>query len=587
MLENLLEVNKVSFTYDEGTADELEAVKDISFSLARGEHIAILGRNGSGKSSLARLLNALLLPQRGNIVVMGLDTSDPYAVWDIRSKLGMVFQNPDNQIVATTVEEDVAFGLENLGLANEEMIQRVSTSLAQLGLESLAERQPSDLSGGQKQKLALAGVLAMQPDCIILDEATSMLDPRSRRELLQALEQIRVEKNISIINVTHHMDEVLLADEVLLMSQGALVMRGTPAELFFEVDTIHALGLDVPAHMEIAKYFADQADLKITPEDIASEEKAYAICKKALQKHDAFRTSEMDNINRLRPSAKIEEDIIVVKNLSHTYNANRLDEVKALSDISFSLKKGEFLGIAGHTGSGKSTLIQHLNALIRPEEGTVFVLGMDASSNKNIPSIRSKLGMVFQYPEQQLFAETILDDVSYGPKQMGVDAETAKARSLEALAEVGLADLDYNRSPFELSGGQMRRVAIAGILAMQPDILVLDEPAAGLDPQGREEIFSTLKALQARGISIIFVSHSMDDLAKLSDRIMVLRNGSLKMIDNVANVFSNPEFVLENNLEVPRVMQFASYFKCDNPNFNERVFTVEELIQALIQAQDA
>ena len=215
MTFQLIDVREASYTYDADSEDALPAVRNLRFQVLEGEHLAILGRNGSGKSTLARLLNALLLPQTGRILVLGMDTQEEESIWEIRRNLGMVFQNPDNQIVGTTVEEDVAFGPENLGMPREEMLQVVPQSLRKVGLDGFEKRQPSELSGGQKQKLAVAGILAMAPKCIILDEATSMLDPRSRRELLRLVSELQKTQGLTLINVTHHMDEVLQADRVL------------------------------------------------------------------------------------------------------------------------------------------------------------------------------------------------------------------------------------------------------------------------------------------------------------------------------------------------------------------------------------
>jgi energy-coupling factor transporter ATPase len=593
----LINVSEVSYTYDMGTPEALDAVKAVSFKLEPGQHLAILGRNGSGKSTLSRLLNGLLLPREGRVLVLDMDTRKEEDIWPIRSQLGMVFQNPDNQIVATTVEEDVAFGLENLGVPGDLMVQRVQMSLEQVGLWDYRESQPADLSGGQKQKLAVAGVFAMQPSCIILDEATSMLDPRSRKELLDLLELMRQEENISIINVTHHMDEVLHADHVLVMHEGRVVLSGKPSEVFYEADLIKSLGLDVPAYVEVTLSLAKYLKKDIRVEDIESPEQATEYIKdiltglseQDLKNLEAYK-DRSDILSHKALHAKIQqvdsedETVLKVKNLSHVYHRGRLDQIHAIHDISFDLKKAEFLGIAGHTGSGKSTLIQHLNGLIPVQEGSIEVLGLDATKKENIPAIRKKVGMVFQYPEQQLFAETILDDVSYGPKRLGMSEEEARQSSLDALAMVGLQDIETDRSPFELSGGQMRRVAIAGILAMKPEILILDEPAAGLDPQGRDEIFTTLKALQAKGVSIIFVSHSMDDLARLADRIMVLKQGRLQALDTVDKIFSDSRLVTENDLSVPQVMLFADRIrKGIFPDLDNRLFRPEDLLYRICQ----
>lgn len=614
MTNQLIVVRDASYTYDQDTEDALVAVRNLNFSVAEGEHLAILGRNGSGKSTLARLLNALLLPQTGSVEVMGLDTRDEDAVWEIRSKLGMVFQNPDNQIVATTVEEDVAFGPENLGVPQAELRQLVTDVLHMVGMDGMEKRQPSELSGGQKQKLAVAGILAMSPRCIILDEATSMLDPRSRHELMTLVSDLCRTRGLTLINVTHHMDEVLEADRVLVMSHGELVMQGTPNEIFFEHEKISRLGLDVPAYIHITKALAKATSNPCTREDLESEDTAVRYLKRILRESrgethedargetrgetygEATADSETDASEpgaSERPTRLRNEDvnadynaspIIDVDHLSHSYNVNRPDQMDAITDISFKVWPGEFLGIAGHTGSGKSTLIQHLNGLIRPQSGTIKVMGFDVSENKDIRELRRHVGMVFQYPEQQLFAETIFDDVAYGPKHLGMSDEEVRENCLKALSLVGLDDVNLDRSPFELSGGQMRRVAIAGILAMRPEVLILDEPAAGLDPQGRDEIFQTILGLQQQGVTILLVSHSMDDLAKLADRIMILREGNLARIGTVEEIFADEELILANDLEIPAVMRFAGRFTDEYPNLDPRVFTPEDCEERLLEA---
>lgn len=590
MTFQLIDVRDASYTYDADSEDALPAVRNLRFQVLEGEHLAILGRNGSGKSTLARLLNALLLPQTGRILVLGMDTQEEESIWEIRRNLGMVFQNPDNQIVGTTVEEDVAFGPENLGMPREEMLQVVPQSLRKVGLDGFEKRQPSELSGGQKQKLAVAGILAMAPKCIILDEATSMLDPRSRRELLRLVSELQKTQGLTLINVTHHMDEVLQADRVLVMSHGELVMQGTPNEVFFQSEKIQHLGLDVPSYIRVTRALASRLASEPTREQLATEDRAAEYLRSLLQNLSA--TPELSQTEVVPASSVSMADyqaapIIEVEGLSHAYNVKRPDEIDAIHDISFRVWPGEFLGIAGHTGSGKSTLIQHLNGLLRPQEGTIRVLGYDVAENKDVQQLRRHVGMVFQYPEQQLFAETIYDDMAYGPKRLGLSDEEVRDNCLAALRLVGLGDIDLERSPFELSGGQMRRVAIAGILAMKPEVLILDEPAAGLDPQGREEIFATIRGLQREGVTIIFVSHSMDDLARLADRILILRNGRLQRIAPVAEIFSDRDFVLENDLEIPAVMRFVDRFSADYPSLDARVFTARASADRLIAAARA
>lgn len=253
MRQNIVEVKDVSFKYQSASQNqkEIEALTNISISVRAGEFLVILGRNGSGKSTFAKLLNALLLPDTGVVIINGLRTDNRENLWDIRSTAGMVFQNPDNQIVGTIVEDDVAFGPENLGVPPEEIRQRVDDALKSVGIWEYRKHAPHLLSGGQKQRVAVAGILAMKPKCIILDEATSMLDPVGRKDLMEVLKRLNKEENITIIHITHHMDEASMADRLIVIDEGRIVIDGSPAQVFSNVEEIKELGLDIPQITEL------------------------------------------------------------------------------------------------------------------------------------------------------------------------------------------------------------------------------------------------------------------------------------------------------------------------------------------------
>ena len=241
----MIEIRNVEYTYDNHDYP-VKAVDDVTLDISRGEFIAVLGRNGSGKSTIARLMNALIVPGGGKVIVLGMDSSIDDNVWEIRKNVGMIFQNPDNQIVGTTVIEDVAFGPENLGVNPADIKDRAEESLSRIGILNLKERAPHLLSGGQKQKVAIAGVLAMKPGCIILDESTSMLDPVGRREVLETIRFLNKNENMTIVHITHHMDEACMADRVVVVDEGRIVVQGKPEEVFSDVEKIESLGLDVP-----------------------------------------------------------------------------------------------------------------------------------------------------------------------------------------------------------------------------------------------------------------------------------------------------------------------------------------------------
>ena len=279
----MLQTEHLSFTYpaEEGVSTSTTALEDVSLSIEKGSFVVVLGHNGSGKSTLAKHMNAVLLPSGGAVYVEGMDTKDEALLLEIRRRVGMVFQNPDNQIVANVVEEDVAFAPENLGVPSEEIRRRVDDALAAVGMSEFTRHAPHLLSGGQKQRVAIAGVIAMAPECIVLDEATAMLDPAGRREVLSAIRALNQERNITVVLITHHMDEAMDADRLIVMNDGKLVMNGTPAEVFTQVDALRAMGLAAPDTVELLCGLR-QSGMDVPLDALTVDACADAICK-ALQ----------------------------------------------------------------------------------------------------------------------------------------------------------------------------------------------------------------------------------------------------------------------------------------------------------------
>ncbi|MDO4488344.1 MAG: energy-coupling factor transporter ATPase [Eubacteriales bacterium] len=278
--------------------------------------------------------------------------------------------------------------------------------------------------------------------------------------------------------------------------------------------------------------------------------------------------------------------MIEVKNLTHIYNEGTAMQSHAFENVSFTIERGEFIGLIGHTGSGKSTMIQHLNGLLKPTSGTVYFDGEDIfQKDYNLRKLRSKVGMVFQYPEYQLFEETVLKDVMYGPLNMQLSNDEALKRAKDALRLLGVSEDLWEHSPFELSGGQKRRVAIAGVLAMDPDVLILDEPAAGLDPGGRKDVLDTIYSLKKeRNITVILVSHSMDDVAEYADRIMVLYKGDLKYFDTPEEVFSHVEELEEIGLSAPQITYLMYDLKKAGIDVDLNANTVDEAVETILNA---
>ncbi len=587
----IVETRNLVFEYikrdEEGNAAGItRAIDGVTLDIKKGQFIAILGGNGSGKSTLAKHINAILYPTEGAVYVNGKDTSAPENLWDVRQEAGMVFQNPDNQIIANVVEEDVGFGPENMGVPTEEIWNRVDESLKAVGMEKYRKHSPNRLSGGQKQRVAIAGVLAMHPKCIIMDEPTAMLDPEGRYEVIRAARALNQVENVTIILITHYMNEVVFADQVYVMDHGKVAMRGTPREIFSKVDELKKLRLDVPqptllAHelqqkgMKLEKGILDRnefiAGLKAVMGGVSSDSPAHS---DSAEKEHAARKNDL-------------QDALILDHVSYTYSTGTSDEIHALNDVSLTINKGEFIGLIGHTGSGKSTFVQHLNGIIKATSGHVYFRGQDIyDKSYNLKELRSHVGLVFQYPEHQLFEETVFKDVCFGPRNLGLSEKEVELRAFEALKAVRLPDEYFYVSPFDLSGGQKRRVAIAGVLAMKPDILILDEPTAGLDPQGRDEILDLVKSLrEEQNITVILVSHSMEDVANYVDRILVLERGSILMDGTPKEVFRHVDELERIGLRAPEVTYIMRDLKNAGIPVNTGITTVPEAAQEILRAE--
>jgi len=543
---------------------EVEALDGVDLEVESGQFIAILGQNGSGKSTFARHVNALLTPTEGTLIVDGKDTRDSEVMWEIRRAAGMIFQNPDNQIVAGLVEEDVAFGPENLGVPTEEIKERVADSLHAVDMEEYRHHSPEHLSGGQKQRVAVAGVLAMQPECILMDEPTAMLDPAGRREVIETAHRLCREDGVTIILITHFMEEAAGADRIFVLDRGRVVMSGSPREIFSEPDQLKRYGLDLPQIPRLACEL--KRDGWQIPEGVLTREELLdALCDSSGRetrpaKDSAYHvdactehTGADGTDSKNAEHAKTEK--LRMEGVSYSYSPGTVYETRALRDIDITIREGEIVGLIGQTGSGKSTLIQMFNGLLQPDQGTVFFEGQDiGKAGFDCGRLRGNVGLVFQFAEQQLFETTVLKDVAYGPKNLGLDEDAARERAENALRQVELDEESWELSPFDLSGGQKRRAAIAGVLAMEPSVLILDEPTAGLDPHGKEELFDLIRGLHNRlGITVVIVSHNMEDMADLADRIVVLRDGQIMLDGAPKEVFSHIRELEEVSLSVPEV----------------------------------
>ena len=577
----IIQVEHLYHTYQSENTQAIPALRDVNLTIDKGEYVAILGHNGSGKSTLARHLNALLLPTQGDVRVKTWNTKDRAHTLDIRTTVGMVFQTPDNQIVATIVEEDVAFGPENLGVPRPELVRRIDWALDQVDMQAFRQRAPHSLSGGQKQRICIAGILAMQPEVLVLDEATAMLDPLGRKEVLAIAQRLNQEQGVTVVAITHFMHEALQADRVIVMADGQIVLEGTPRALFQQVDKLRALHLDVPPVTELA--IALHQRLPDFPPDILSVEELVAAVRQNIVIDVQTASHAAVTVAEQRPQT---QPLIVIQHLAHDYMRNTPLAVKALHDINLEIQQGEIVGIIGHTGSGKSTVVQHFNGLLQPHAGQVTVLGEKMGRpDVDLRAIRRRVGLVFQFPEAQLFERFVGDDIAYGPRNLKLSREDVRARVRKAMAAVGLGFEEFkDRLTFKLSGGQMRRVALAGVLALEPEILVLDEPTAGLDPEGRRQLLDHILALHEQGVTLVMISHNMDELAAICHRLYVIAEGRTVMAGNPAHVFGQPDQLRALGLDVPTITAVINALIAANLlEPGATVYTVEQAVARLLQ----
>ena len=540
------------------------ALDDVTLEVCRGERVCVLGANGSGKSTLASVICGLLAPDEGDVELVGHavctgGVPDLAAYRDARRQLGLVFQNPDDQIVTSVVADDVAFGPENLGVPRAQIAARVARELRRVAMEKYAHADPSRLSGGQRQRVCIAGALAMEPAVLVLDEPSSLLDVRGRAAIMRVMGRLAA-AGATLVHVTHFMDEALAADRVVVMQHGRVALEGTPDEVFATKNTqvIEALGLEMPfeARLAAALRQAEAASDAVAAPGAPSGEKTAAA-------------------TAATPAS--EPPAILARDLSFSYGPG----AQALDGVSLEVPVRATTAIVGQTGSGKSTLLRLLCGLEAADAGSLTVCGINAATKRGRRQIRRAVGYVMQHPERQLFAQTVAEDVAFGPRNQALSAAEVERRVAHALDLVGLADR-RDASPFELSGGQQRLAAIAGVLAMEPELLVLDEPTAGLDPRGCARLRALMADLAAHGVTLLQVTHSMEDAAR-ADHVVVLDQSHVLAAGTPAEVFcpANEPQLTAVGLGLPRPLAYAREHALD-----ARPLTLEALVAAL-RAQDA
>lgn len=579
----------VTFVHAKGVV----ALNHVSFSIPAGERTCIVGANGSGKSTVASILSGLTAPDEGTVSFLGTTVVndgqvDFEAYKTIRPQLGLVFQNPEDQIICSVVADDIAFGLENLQVPSNQITPLVEQQITLGTLTEFASENPQMLSGGQQQRVAISGALVMKPQILILDEPSAALDVVHRNNVMGLVEKLRAAGK-TIVHVTHFMDEVVSADHVIALDDGRVAFEGTPEALFEQHELVECLHLEEPFAYQVAhalnnrgvvvckspsaqRVLDELTELLATaPQGARSAGEKGGVaesCDAMAAGCDSMATAD----SMSEPAA------VSVRDVTFSY------QKPVLKNISVDVQKGSHVAVIGSTGSGKSTLARLICALDTPDAGRLCVTGLDTRQKQNRRKLHGIVGYAMQQPERQLFAQTVAEDVAFGPTNLGLSACDVASAVNAALELVGLSH-KADASPFELSGGQQRLCALAGVIAMHPKVLVLDEPTSGLDPYYCSELRKIINSILEDGCTVIELTHSMEDAAE-TDQIIVLHEGDLVFSGSPQQTFthfSEAEFQ-ELGLGVPHALVWAQRLShTTGINLGEPL-TLSELVDALLAA---
>lgn len=559
-------------------AKDVVALDHVSFSIPAKKHTCIVGANGSGKSTVASILSGLAAPDKGTVTFLGTTVVDDghvdfEAYKAVRPQLGLVFQNPEDQIICSVVADDIAFGLENLAVPSNQITPLVEEQIKLGSLTEFASENPHMLSGGQQQRVAISGSLVMKPQILILDEPSAALDVVHRNNVMGLVKKLRTAGK-TIVHVTHFMDEVVSADHVIALDNGRVAFEGTPEALFEQHELVERLHLEEPFAYQVAH---------------ALNSRGIVVCKSPLaQRVIDELTGLLATVAKRADGAVAESgDGVATSSVSNPAAVSVRDvtfsyQKPVLKNISVTVQKGSHVAVIGSTGSGKSTLARLICALDTPDTGSICVAGLDTHQKQNRRKLHGVVGYVMQRPERQLFAQSVAEDVAFGPTNLGLSACDVTSAVNGALELVGLS-YKADASPFELSGGQQRLCALAGVLAMRPEVLVLDEPTSGLDPYYRSELRKIINAVLKDTCTVIELTHSMEDAAK-ADQIIMLNKGNLVFSGTPYQTFTHfsEEEFREFGLGIPQALTWARRLSsATGINLGEPL-TLSELIDTLV-----
>jgi energy-coupling factor transporter ATP-binding protein EcfA2 len=550
-------IEDLTFTYH---GNERSTLRNIQGWIEDGTFVVVMGHGGAGKSTLCCSLNALV-PKffrgtyQGRVLIRGQEVAR-HRVPEMSRLVGLVLQDFEAQLFSTNVELEMAFGPENHCLPRQEIERRIQRYLSFVRLEKLRHREPASLSGGQKQRLAIGSVLALEPGVLVMDEATTDLDPLGRAEVLSVAKSIREEGRMLLI-VDHEPETAVTADQVWLMCDGRIVFQGPPSEILADAEKMKSCGIKTLPTVELFHSMS-------WPGNPLTVEAAIEL----IQTHRLTYRREL-RAGTVSSDPSKGSPILKAEELRYAYPTY---SVEALRGIDLSIQEGEFIAILGQNGSGKTTLAKHFNGLLKPTSGRMSVQSRPTAEYRQ-REIARRVGYVFQNPDHQIFARTVAEEVGFGLKMQNEAPKTIERRVADALEVVGLQGYE-EKVPFTLTKGERQRVAVASVLAVRPQVIILDEPTTGLDDQHQHNMMRMLKRLNQNGHTIIIITHSMWAAAEYASRTIIMKNGGLLLDGPTRTVFAEEARLAEASLRPPPLVRLSNWLGTE-------ALTVEQMAKEL------
>jgi energy-coupling factor transport system ATP-binding protein len=551
-LSTIIAIENLSYAYPvvEPNAEPVWVLDGINLKVNAGEFVAIMGPTGGGKTTLCLALNGIVPHSTGGViggnVLIGGRDSKQQSVAELARTVGLIFQKPETQLFNMTVEAEVAFGLETLGLPPAEMHERIDWALSLVGMTGFRPRSPFELSEGQKQRVAIAAILAMKPPVLVLDEPTASLDPLGKREVFAAVDMLRQQEGITIIMVSHEAEQIAaFAQRVVVLSGGKVVLDGTPKSVFMPTRQLSEIGLSVPQVSRLADCLNQRLGSEFAFTQLHG---AYEGLREAELAASPLVNGPPTHSTQTESAAANQ---FTIQNLSYSYS----NEHDALDNISLTIRKGEFVAVLGQNGAGKTTLVKHFNGLLRPTQGQILLDQVDIADN-SVAELAQTVGYVFQNPDHMIFSPTVREELAAGPRNLGLAEPAVAQRVEETLDQFGLipyADLQ----PALLSFGLRRKVSVAAVVAMQTAVLILDEPTTGLDRRSIDDLMAILVRLNRQGRTIILITHDMGLVARYVPWTILLHRGQLLAHDCTRPIFQQADLLHKTQLESPQITQLG------------------------------